>query len=134
MSEVYETGIGGGCVFTMDGITFGLEVCLDHGKHRLFKQCANSALHGEPKVQMQLIRSCGMKIDKPFCVPTGLPFAVDVAHHAAQKNGRGTNINERGPHLTVAAPVPVAHTNYFPAYGKIIFFDPENKPAPDVVP
>lgn len=35
ISEINEKG-GGGGVFTIDDITYGLEVCLDHGKNRLF--------------------------------------------------------------------------------------------------
>lgn len=35
ISEQSITGLGGGTVFTMDGITFGIEVCLDHGSERL---------------------------------------------------------------------------------------------------
>jgi len=103
VSEVNETGSSGGCVFTMDGITFGLEVCLDHGNKRRENYCANTwAPSGEPKVQVQLIPSCGMKIGNPCCVPQRLVFKVYVAHYAAKKDAGGTVVNERASHLTVS--------------------------------
>jgi len=51
----YE-GLG---IFTMDGITFGVEVCFDHSKRRLW---LSPPARGENRVQIQLIPSAGMVI------------------------------------------------------------------------
>jgi hypothetical protein len=83
-SEINETGFGGGCVFTIHGITFGLEVCLDHAKDRLwnFYNGPNKRA-GDPKVQVQLIPSWGMSIGgsdagkEVSALPNGLIFNVD---------------------------------------------------------
>jgi len=79
VSEVSKTGLGGGGVFVMDGITFGIEVCRDHAQNRLFDYYAKHARAGEPKVQISLIPSWGMKIEwGPICaVHKGLVFNVD---------------------------------------------------------
>lgn len=82
-SEINKSGIGGGSVFTMDGITFGLEVCLDHLCERLTNFYTNHAASGDPKVQIQLIPSWGMSIKKPSicCVDDGIVFNVDGSRH-----------------------------------------------------
>jgi hypothetical protein len=63
----------GGTIFTMDGITFGLEVCRDHFLGRL----AHGS--GGRKVMVQLIPSCGMDITLASiaCVDQGIVFNVD---------------------------------------------------------
>jgi hypothetical protein len=59
---------GGGSVFEIDGIRFGLEICLDHAKNRL---------KGDEGVSVQLVPSCGMELKAFKCVPDGLYFGVD---------------------------------------------------------
>lgn len=85
-TEMNDSGLGGGCVFTMHGITFGLEVCLDHGNQRLwnFYHGANKqARSGDSQVQVQLIPSWGMTIgscpsgSEVTTVVNGLVFNVD---------------------------------------------------------
>jgi hypothetical protein len=79
-SEINTTGIGGGVVFTMDDITFGLEVCLDHDKNRLSKFYAGTnKTAGDPKVQVHLIPSWGSSIGSgDICCPVDGPvFNVD---------------------------------------------------------
>jgi hypothetical protein len=80
-SEINKTGIGGGVVFTMDDITFGLEVCLDHGENRLSTFYSGTNVHPrDPKVQVHLIPSWGMTIGGgAICCPPGegLVFNVD---------------------------------------------------------
>lgn len=85
-SEINKSGIGGGVVYTMDDITFGLEVCLDHAKDRLAnfyaQTTANKSVAGDPKVQLHLVPSWGMSIGqgKICCSPnTGSIFNVDGA-------------------------------------------------------
>jgi len=78
-SEINKSGIGGGSVFTIDDITFGLEVCLDHGKDKLYDFYDGNAESGDPMVQIHLIPSWGMKIGEGevCCVDDGLIFNVD---------------------------------------------------------
>jgi hypothetical protein len=66
-------------VFTIDDITFGLEVCLDHGYSRLGDFYDKGVAKGDPKVQILLIPSWGMSIGrgKVACVPNGVVFNVD---------------------------------------------------------
>jgi len=62
-SEINVSGIGGGGVITIDGVTFGIEVCLDHMCDRLHEfYKPGIARSGDPKVQVQLIPSWGMSI------------------------------------------------------------------------
>jgi hypothetical protein len=90
VSEVNKSGIGGGSVFTIDDVTYGLEVCLDHDKRRLDNYYkGNKAKKGEPKVQVHLISSGGMDIGTPCCVDDGLVFNVDH-EHVRLKNKGGT--------------------------------------------
>lgn len=80
-SEINKSGEGGGSVITVDGITFGVEVCLDHAKNKLSKFYNGKAASGDPKVQVQLIPSWGMSIGGgDICtVDRGLIFNVDGA-------------------------------------------------------
>jgi hypothetical protein len=60
-----------GCIFEMDKITFGLEVCLDHAQGRLVKAPDKDG------VQVHLIPSAGMSImDKNSC-ENAVVFNVD---------------------------------------------------------
>lgn len=79
ISEFSKSGLGGGSVFTIDGVTFGLEVCLDHAYHRLKNYYDYHANNGDPKVQIHLIPSWGMTITggKICCVDKGFVFNVD---------------------------------------------------------
>jgi hypothetical protein len=83
-TEVTTSGLGGGSIFTMDGITFGLEVCLDHAENRLHRHYVKKTL-GEPRVQIVLIPSWGMNIagGAVVGVENGLVFNVDRNKAAA---------------------------------------------------
>ena len=63
-------------IFEVDGITFGLEVCLDHAQKRLKLSPPDS---GDKKVQVQLIPSAGMSIQEAsvIAVEDGLVFNCD---------------------------------------------------------
>ena len=79
----------GGVIFTMDSITFGLEVCRDHFLRRL----AHSQEKG--KVLIQLVPSAGMSIDDDAiaCVADGVVFNVDgVTPHAMIKVNSATAV------------------------------------------
>ena len=66
------------------------------------------AVSPEPKVQVQLITSCGASIANPCTVLNGPIFNVDTAHHAVRVNAKKKLV----PIPTVdEAPFPVALTN-----------------------
>jgi hypothetical protein len=75
----------GGSVFTMDGITFGLEICLDHHEHRLVNSEANN------RIQIQLIPSAAMTIESAgdACMANGWLFNVDGDRGDAKVNAHG---------------------------------------------
>jgi hypothetical protein len=62
----------GGSIFTIDGIKFGLEICLDH----LYSRISPSA-----GIQIQLVPSAGAFLQQFACVPGGIAFNVDGAGH-----------------------------------------------------
>jgi hypothetical protein len=78
-SEINKSGEGGGSVFTMDGIAFGLEICLDHAQQRLYGFYTNSAKVGDPLPQVYLIPSWGMTIGggPTYALPETPIFNVD---------------------------------------------------------
>lgn len=66
-------------IFELDGITFGLEVCLDHAEQRL-RNSPNEV--GENMVQIQLIPSAGMEIVQKsvIAMKNGFVFNVDGSY------------------------------------------------------
>ncbi|MFO0617555.1 MAG: zinc ribbon domain-containing protein [Polyangiaceae bacterium] len=76
--EANKSGLGGGSVVLVDGITIGLEVCLDHAEQKLHAYYATNP-KGVGKVQIQLIPSWGMSIKKKSVVGMAgtLVFNVD---------------------------------------------------------
>jgi len=79
-SEINKTGVGGGSVLTIDGITFGFDVCLDHLVKRLAKfYTGRVAASGDPYPQIHLVPACGMtiKAQSACTVKEGLVFCVD---------------------------------------------------------
>jgi hypothetical protein len=69
-------GYNGGAIFRLDDITFGLEVCADHGMRRLWRA---KPLAGDTFVQIQLVPSGGATILLPSVATAagGLVFNVD---------------------------------------------------------
>jgi len=84
-SEQNRTALGGGSLFSMAGVNFGIEVCLDHLSERLNTYGAN-ATPGDSMPQIHLIPSWGMTIDGGpiYAVPNGLVFNVDGRPTAPQ--------------------------------------------------
>lgn len=109
----------GGCIFTMDGITFGLEVCRDHYLRRL----ASSQERG--RALIQLVPSAGMSIEAESvaCAPRGIIFNVDgVTPHVEV----GVNSN--------AVPAPSeAVPSTASGGGDIVIYEPLNIPWPKPV-
>lgn len=74
-SEESRTGLGGGGRFTMDGLAFNVEICLDHLQQRVA---------GLAPADIHLITSCGMSPKYSNLKPSGLLFQVDgIADSAA---------------------------------------------------
>src|SRR5262249_53704848 len=68
----------GGCILTVDGITVGVEVCLDHIARRVEGGPKGRLAPYADKVQLQLIPSFGMTIKNGlFCMNGGVVFNVD---------------------------------------------------------
>lgn len=65
----------GGSIFTIDGVTFGLEICLDHNASPIAGRTGR--LDHAANIQVQLIPSAGMSIKKLRTVAGGLIFNVD---------------------------------------------------------
>jgi hypothetical protein len=150
ISEVNKSGLGGGGIVTIDQIDFGIEVCLDHGNARLANYYKNSlAAGGEPKIQVQLVPSCGMSIKAPSrcCVTGGYVFNVDRSHCVAQQHD-GTaldkpavtklpkpNVVEMEKHFKLDEDIddPTKAATIKSAYGHIVVFKPYDLPARETV-
>jgi hypothetical protein len=65
----------GGCIFTIDGLTIGVEVCLDHDASS--RNPSAGRLEHAANIQLQLIPSYGMNISKLRTIPGGVVFNVD---------------------------------------------------------
>jgi hypothetical protein len=103
-SKINPSERTGGAIFTMDGITFGIEVCLDHDKQRLSQSDG---------IQIQLIPSGGMEITYSAVIPGGLVFNVDGSTPHVQIQGNPSPAE-------IGAPTPVpANAMYFAGDGKI---------------
>lgn len=71
------SGLG---IFSMEGITFGLEICLDHAERRLRESPPKA---GENWIQIQLIPSAGMspEVDAVVACEKGFVFNCDGEPH-----------------------------------------------------
>jgi hypothetical protein len=78
----------GGCIFTIDGVTFGLEVCLDHAATT--DSASSGRLEHAANIQVQLIPSAGMSIKELRTVPDGIVFNVDGSTPHVQVVGGGS--------------------------------------------
>jgi hypothetical protein len=76
----------GGAIFTLDGITFGCEVCLDHIATN--KDHGSGRLQDASHIQIQLIPSGGMNITQFRTVENGVIFNVDGSVPRVQVLGR----------------------------------------------
>ena len=72
-------GQEGGSHFKIDNIVFGIEVCLDHSMARMATYQLKYAADGEPCVQVHLIPSAGMTIQK-YARAANLICNVDKGH------------------------------------------------------
>lgn len=98
----------GAGVFSLAGITWGLEVCLDHrdSVHRLQK---SPQLPGENLIQLQLVPSCGMSVQAASVITQ---FGGYVFNCDGSRNTRHSTLAELVPPLTevvLAASTPVSN-------------------------
>lgn len=133
--EVTSTGLGGGSIFTMDGITFGLEVCLDHLEGRMSKYF-NAPPTGAAKVQVQLIPSWGASIKPKFlCGMKGtLVFNVDgpAGSDACTINDASPSLDDTLPSTKATRlPTPVSHLVPQPGKETVTFKDSSQTPPQD---
>ena len=77
----------GACLFEIDGIQFGLEICLDHAKSRLKNSPRPENL---PPIQVQLVPSCGWHLGAEAMVTMkgGYGFNVEGLN-GKEKNDHG---------------------------------------------
>jgi hypothetical protein len=90
-SEEQYKAYDGSSVFEIDGIRFGLEVCLDHAKKRL-KNSKNL-----PTIDIQLVPSCGMTIKEDAIVAktNGYVFHCDgYANYPEDKLGYDSRVKQ----------------------------------------
>ena len=99
----------GGSIFTIDGIKFGLEICLDH---------LNARIPLGSGIQIQLVPSAGASIKQLTCVSGGIGFNVD-----GLKADCDMQVNTTG---TPTKPTPVS--NSAPGGGTIKIFPPQAIP------
>jgi hypothetical protein len=105
-SEVSVKHYGGEGIFDACGLTWGVEVCLDHDKsvHRL-KSSTNL-----PNLNFQLVPSCGMSIvDESIVVKTGYVFHVDGLNDDGQAPNTNKNAHSelRKVKMSTSTNVPV---------------------------
>ena len=79
-------------VFTIDGITFGLEVCLDHAATT--SSTTGGRLDNASNIQVQLIPSAGMTIGKLQTVRDGIVFNVDGSTPHVEVVGKSGGVLE----------------------------------------
>lgn len=92
-SEVQVKGYDGNSVFSQDGLTFGVEVCLDHAKKRL------KSSQGLPAIDIQLVSSCGMSVkDESIVARTGgyLFLCDGYADYDKKKLGFNSKVRKIG--------------------------------------
>jgi hypothetical protein len=98
-----------GCIFAMDGITFGLEVCRDHLMGRLRDAKDRNG------VQIQLITSWGAYIDPVYRLTNAVAFNVDGSRgDSAVSPSLLLGVGGPGTTVTKRYPFPVGDAADFP--------------------
>ncbi len=107
--EMTKTGLGGQSIFTMGGVTFGLEICLDHLNGRLRD---SPPAKGDPLIQVHLIPSAGARIKETSvaCMKGGLIFNVDGHSRTQVNRNRGDEKNPKLLYKGYPNAIAVAHT------------------------
>ena len=145
-SQVAYDGAG---IFTACGITWALDICLDHLSDRLQR---SPQLPGEEKVRVQLVPSCGAYFnpDDLMAAPGGFLFNVD-GHNGSFAKLYDVPTSPPAPPIAPPrnfpvsnAPYPLPDTSplvtvtpnqlYRAGAGKVVIFAPLPIPAPETVP
>jgi hypothetical protein len=104
----------GGSLFTIDGIKFGMEICLDH---------LNARLAPGSGVQVQLVPSGGAHLKQFACVRDGIAFNVDGA--ASGKCDVRVNNSGGDPKNSLA---PAVKSVAVKSGGEIMLYEPKALP------
>lgn len=142
--EQSKSGLGGQGIFTIDGVTFALEICLDHLNGRLRK---SPPLQGQNIPQIHLITSAGADIVQNHVLTDkgGLVFNVD----GNEKTRINRNIGDiKAPAMQYSSmPAPIripdiihldlsslatGWNQYFATEGDILVFESLGFPQPKV--
>lgn len=116
----------GGAVFTMDAITYGLEVCLDHLSGRLAADPDRGA------VKIQLVPSAGAHITpgSVACAQNGIVFNVDGGGGARISVAVNSSSGLAGQNPLFDLGVPIVDPGLFPPGSqKVQIFGPFAMPA-----
>lgn len=100
-------------VFSCDGLTFGIEVCLDHAMHRL-QTVLNNWQGTRPAIDIQLLTACGMPINPAYAVvgQGGHVLRNDGQRNRIPKSEIQTKVLLIGNHAPTM--VSTAAAGYFP--------------------
>jgi hypothetical protein len=104
----------GGSLFTIDGIKFGMEICLDHLRGRLAPGS---------DIQVQLVPSGGAHLKQFACVPNGIAFNVDGG--AGGKCDVRINNSAATPEKSLA---PTVKSQAVKSGGQIMLYEPKLLP------
>ncbi|HKU96787.1 MAG TPA: hypothetical protein VJR58_16005 [Vineibacter sp.] len=85
----------GGSIFTIDGIKFGLEICLDH---------LNAKIPTGSGIQVQLVPSAGAHLKQLVCVSNGIGFNVDGLKADSDMQVNTTGAPTKPPAVSGSAP------------------------------
>lgn len=101
-SEQSPTGLGGGTNFSMGGLSFVLEICLDHVQRRAKATVAANT------VDIHLVTSCGMSEVYKHVKPGGCFFLVDgMEHHPDRVSLQHNKIGTGWATINVKATIPM---------------------------
>ena len=116
VSKFQDERMGGG-VFTIDGITFGLEICLDHAKSPTGIGVPGRMTEYANSIQILLIPSCGMSIMFQPCIQNGIIFNVDgenigksdvvIKGTAAKPAGKKSAVPGSQAEIEIFGPFPI---------------------------
>ena len=97
--EQQEVNYDGAGVFELAGITWGLEICLDHsGTERRLQK--SPQLPGENLIQLQLVPSCGMGIQAPSVITQTGGYVFNCDGYGASRH---STLAQQIPPLTTVA-------------------------------
>lgn len=147
--EQQRVAYDGAGVFTQCGITWGVEICLDHDDNisQTGRLQRSPQMPGQPQIQVQLVPSGGMSIrpGSVMAMPGGYVFNCDgTAAGSAelqQAGGPGLAPAASAPvpqeplNNTASPPDPVAVAQlYTQGPGQVVLFPPVPVPPPALVP